>query len=85
MVNHRQIQQTKKGSCFYREKGGTGEIHWGLVTVHGSNSFSLAELRCFPLAGLLPGGERNLPSVVVLLPVQDASNHLFLFSVTDDV
>ena len=24
MVNHRQIQKTKEGSCFYREKGGEG-------------------------------------------------------------
>ena len=25
MANHRQIQQTKKGSCFYREKGKVGK------------------------------------------------------------
>ena len=59
-------------------------VHWGKVAVQRCSAFSLAELQRFSLAGLSPGGERNLPSVV-LYPVQDASRPCFLLGVIDDV
>ena len=50
------------------------KIHWGKVTAQGRNSFSVAELQHFSVAGLLLGGERNLPLLVkwfYFLPVKE--------------
>ena len=59
----------RKGFAFIEQKGEKGgavlnEIHWRKVAVQSDDNFSLAELFHFSLAGLLPGRERNLPSVV---------------------
>ena len=65
MTNCRQIQ--KEGSCFCRGKGGEGgavlkESPLGRGTVQHGNDLAV-ELWHFWLAGLLPGGEGNLPLV----------------------
>lgn len=41
------------------------KIHWRKIRVQGDSSFSLAELRHFPLAGLVAGQEEKLPSSCV--------------------
>ena len=61
MTNDGQIWKIREESGFKEKKKDFGgavleKVHWGKVTVQGSNTFSLAEL--------LPDGERSIPSAV---------------------
>ena len=65
------------------------KIHWRKVRVQGDDSFSLAELPCFPLAGLVAGQEENLPSSCIGSKVETPSCWrlkvcLFLFGINDE-
>ena len=86
MASHKQIQQTKVGSCFCREKGGIGRGCSKGKSIGESSSSGRQQLLFGWAAVFLIGwavagsGEKSsLHSRVVLLPVQDASVPLRLW------
>lgn len=61
------------------------KVYWRKVRVLDDDDFSLAELWCFPLAGLVVRQEEKLPAEVVELPFcLRCKLPLFLFGVIDN-